>query len=99
MSKTAKLTKTQQKVIDEAKASIEDARTKSFEDWVYSTTREVVEELPERWVSAFRRDYDGLREGVAIVKASSNTLRALEAKGIIEIVSDGGRNIDYIKLV
>ena len=99
MSKTAKLTKTQQRVIDEAKASIEEARTKSFEDWVTSTAHELVEELPERWVSVLRRDYDGLREGIAIVKASSNTLRALETKGFIEIVSDGGRNIDHIKLV
>ena len=37
-----------------------------------------------------KKDYEEHRQGIVITHTSSNTIRALEKKGIIEIISDGG---------
>ena len=43
--------------------------------------------------------YEARKEGIAITHASSNTLRALERMGLIEIINDAGRGIDTIKVL
>lgn len=43
--------------------------------------------------------YEAEKEGVTITHASSNTLRALERMGLIEIIHDAGRGIDTIKVL
>ncbi len=46
-----------------------------------------------------REDYEMFRSGVVLIHASSNTLRALEKKGCIEIIVDGGRSTDTVRLL
>ena len=43
--------------------------------------------------------YEAEKEGITLTHASSNTLRALERMGLIEIIHDAGRGIDTIKVL
>lgn len=46
-----------------------------------------------------RRTYEEQRSGVVTITTSSHTIRALEKKGLIEIIKDGGRMYDKIRLL
>lgn len=46
-----------------------------------------------------RRRYEEFRSGVITVHTSSNVIRALEKKGLIEIIKDGGWMLDKIRLL
>jgi len=48
------------------------------------------------WVRGY---YEMFRSGVVEVHASSNTIKALEKKGLIEIIYDGKRGTDRIRLL
>ncbi len=45
------------------------------------------------------RKYEAEKDGITLTHASSNTLRALERMGLIEIINDAGRGIDTIKVL
>lgn len=107
---SAKFTKIQQQVIDEAKASLDSVKGKTLEEWVAErefcdTFEEFREELKGReglfdsLMKIYKREYDNIVDGIAYVTASSNTLRALEKKGAIEVIHYGERNRDMIRLV
>lgn len=46
-----------------------------------------------------RETYEMFRSGIIHLKTSSNTIRALEKKGLIEIIKDGGWMFDTVKLL
>lgn len=46
-----------------------------------------------------KRYYDMFRSGIVQVHTSSHTLAALEKKGLIEIIKDGKRHTDTIRLL
>ena len=46
-----------------------------------------------------RIQYEEEKNGVALTIASSNTLRALERMGLIEIIKDAGRGVDRIRVL
>lgn len=47
----------------------------------------------------WKMKYEGEKNGVTITIASSNTLRALQRLGLIEIIKDAGRGVDTIRLL
>jgi translation initiation factor 2 alpha subunit (eIF-2alpha) len=126
MSKTAKLTKTQQEAMDKAMRLYNDAQM-SFEDWfmhseyanTYGEQYDSFEDAVEknyRWfakrdrkndqegyirerVEWIRGKYEEFRKGIVYMYVSSNTLRALEKKGYIKIIVDGGRLSDKAQLL
>lgn len=50
-------------------------------------------------VEKAREVYEMFRSGIIKVKTSSNTIRALEKKGLVEIIKDGGWMFDEIRLL
>ena len=122
-----KLTTVQQKLIDDAKAKIDFARTHTLREWVinnfgYGGTEESIEQSArwrdEHWGNnAGDIVRDSLKKAIAYYEAepeqyneerngiikwtynNSNTLRALEKKGVIEIIEDGGACSDAFRVL
>ena len=46
-----------------------------------------------------RSAYEDEKNGITLCIASSNTLRALERMGLIEIITDAGRGVDHIRIL
>ena len=59
----------------------------------------LLEKPLSHYIDFYRSAYEQARAGIVVVNTSSNTLRALERKGYIEIIKDGGRNLDTIRLL
>lgn len=122
-----KLTATQQKLIDNAKAKIDFARTHTVREWAirnygYGGTEESIENVAkwrdENWgdnagdliredlknyIAYFEADpsrYNAERDGIITwTTNNSSTLKALEKKGIIEIIKDGRSCDDVYKVL
>ncbi len=123
---TTKLTKAQQKAMDDAMKMYEEAQV-DFETWymtshwtnTYEDEYETFEEAVNDnllWIA--KRDqpndvegyirehlewtrgyYEKFRSGIVEIYTSSHTLRALERRGLIEIIEEGGRSTDTIRLL
>ena len=65
------------------------------EQYAINRLRQDAKEYAER----FKDYYEERKQGIALMRASSSTLRALEKKGFIEIIEDGGRWIDRVKII
>ena len=81
--------------------------TSTFEEWVddkytwiakRDQPRDVDGYIAEQ-VERLRRNYEMKRSGIIGVHTSSSTLRALEKKGLVEIIVDGRRDFDTIRLL
>jgi len=96
-----KLSKVQQKLLDDAKARIEFARTHNFYDWMRknisrvddSTTDEQIEMMIEREVELgyenwYTEAYEETKNGVTYMSCNSRSLHKLEELGLIEILRD-----------
>lgn len=88
-----KLSKAQQLVMDDAKKSINEARTLSFEAWWDKHGNGRIESL-----ASYRDMYKEHRAGVAYIWANTRTIKSLEALGLIEIVKLRG-TLDEIKVL
>lgn len=107
-----KLSAAQQKVISEAKADIDLARscstykeywTKTSGVWETKTTFEETVANDPWWHSEMERYWRMHQDGVAFVHCSGRTLESLRKAGVIEIVIDStgftGYGIDHIRIV
>lgn len=57
------------------------------------------EDLRDDWKQAYIEDYEGRLNNTVYVSGNSSTLRALEKKGYIEIIKDGKRDYDIVKVL
>lgn len=97
-----KLSKAQEKVIDEAKRQINEARESDFVEWCGSNYKHIDEY--DGYREKLERMYKENRDGVVEVHCNSRTLYSLENFGLIEIIhdskNDGGEiQIDKIRLL
>jgi hypothetical protein len=108
----AKLTKTQQEVLDRAIDHINEARAIDFEAWVirsgiHKTFDEYFKwmvawngrEMAEKFVTMDREFYNDTRNGIVTLQANTNTLKALEKKGYIKIIEIGGEWLDKVEVL
>lgn len=58
-----------------------------------------IEGYYKKRLDSCRKSYEKFNSGIVYAHISSNTLRALEKKGLIEIVKDGMRNDDWVRLL
>ena len=105
-----KLSKAQQKVLEEAKKNIDDARNNNFYDWFrkhYSYFEESSEEKINEYLKKndernfWKDNYNDHVNGIAHVDCNGRTLYRLEELGLIEIVEDGTNKglFDHIKVL
>lgn len=97
-----KLSKAQQKVIDEAKRQINKALENDFVEWCGSNYKHIDEYVGYR--ERLERTYSESRNGIVELHCNSRTLYALEKFGLIEIIhdskNDGGEiQFDKIRLL
>lgn len=116
MSKTAKISDAQAKVLADAIREYAQAHEYDFEYWFmhseymgggsYASFEDAVEGhyrffakrdhkrdqegYIKQSVEKAKATYEKQRSGIVTVHTSSNTIRALERKGLIEIIRDGG---------
>lgn len=96
-----KLSKTQQKLLDEAKARIDFARTHSFYDWMRknnsrvddSATDEQIEMMIKREIELgyenwYIESYEETKNGKTWMSCNSRSLHKLAELGLIEIIMD-----------
>ena len=108
------LSKTQQEVLQKIKDYINLAKEcKTFKEYEIKTScfgnyseRNIksATERFERFEEELTRDYkhywiEAREQNIALVNASSSTLRSLEKKGLIKIIEDGKRYIDKVILL
>lgn len=107
-----KLSTAQKKVIDDATAKIDFARSHNFYDWyrhayncaTYSDSD--IDDHVAKWDCKYPRlagyhhkNYERYINGEAVVTANTRTLKRLEMIGLIEIVEEGGMYPDWIKVI
>lgn len=80
-------------------ATFEEAVEDHFRFFAKRDHRHNQEAYINEQVEDARREYEEHRKGIVYAHTSSNTLRALEKKGLIEIIKDGRRNLDTIRLL
>lgn len=95
-----KLSKTQQRVLNEAKEQIDYARNHTLMEWSakenhFTSVTRIIEEYAEKYGEA----YENEKKGIVLAHCDSKTIRALENLGLIEIMNDGGLGIDTIKVL
>lgn len=90
-----KLTPAQQKVIDKAKANIDNARTMNFEEWLLkvqhinvSVNSEIAQRLLEH--------YEEQKSAIVLTHCNSKTLEKLQSFGLIEIIHDSKNDTSYV---
>lgn len=109
------VTEAQKRVLNNAKRIIDNARTKSFEEWCKVDSNADLERIRvwyrnddagyERRVAQLRGWYEEARSGIALVTASGPTIYKLERLGLIKIINDttgdrrGSYAADTIKLL
>lgn len=99
----AKLSNTQQKVLDHVRTQIDVAREHDYPEWLLATI-ERFKDNEEAYSKAIAVEYlkdiwEIARQGIALTDCSSNTIRALEKRGFIEIVEDACNDRDGIDKV
>ena len=106
-----KLSKTQQKVLEEARAYIETARKyETFEEYfiaekakrcncMYNTPEKYKARNMKGWKSYEELWKQAKFEGIALTTANTRTLEALAKSGMIEIIKIGGSYTDRIKVL
>ena len=57
------------------------------------------EDLREEWRQMNIRDYERRLNNIGLANGNSNTLRALEKKGYIELIKDGKDEYDIVKVI
>ena len=88
-----KLSKAQQKVMDEARKEIDYARTNTLYEWA-GALKSVAED--------YREYYENNRNGIVLTRCNSKTLEKLEKLGLIEILYDSKNKkdgIDHVKVL
>ena len=104
--KKGKLTATQQQVYDEICQYLNKSKQcKNVEEFFAMDKGEIPEWRSWKHQSKSTKEFytylynSAINENIALVTASSSTLRALEKKGYIQIVEDGKRYPDMVKLL
>lgn len=106
----AKLSKTQQEVLETAKRDINKARTLDYPEWLKEINhfyagnteyqKKCYKEALER--EEMKRYWENERNAIVFTHCSSHTIRALERMGLIEIIEDSvetGGSIDVVKIL
>jgi hypothetical protein len=97
-----KLTQTQQNILDGIKEKIKKAKAhETYESYVLAnydnkSQWQIEMELKEQ---SYKEYWLQNLDNIALTSCSSSSLRALENKGYIKIIKDGGRFIDTVKLL
>lgn len=102
-----KMSKAMEKVMEDAKRSIDIARSyETFEEYVGNTDTYAQGRGGAEYVKANiesyewqRKYWENAKQGMPLVKANSNTIKALAEMGLIEIINDGKNFPDTIKVV
>lgn len=111
--KNIKLTPAQQKVMEQAYAQIDYARTHNFYDWYRNgrksakhITDEEIDKRIKDWNTTYpelkdyhRKSYEGSKNGEAIIIANTKTLNALVNMGLIKIIELTGTYTDTIQVL
>lgn len=79
--------------------SFEDAVEKHYRFFARRDHKSNQEAYIKECVNRAREQYEKFRSGIGHCSASSHTIRALEKKGLIEIINDGRRSYDTIRLL
>ena len=88
-----KLSNAQQKVMDEAKETIDYARTHTLYEWAGGI---------ESFAEDYKEYYENNRKGIVLTRCNSKTLEKLENLGLIEILYDSKNKkdgIDHVKVL
>ena len=96
-----KLTKAQEKELKTIIGYIEYGKQFNSAEDLYNSLNYTGkwEDLKEDWQQAYIEDYERRLNNIALRGANSNTIRALEKKGYIEIIKDGKNNCDIVKVL
>jgi len=79
--------------------SFEDAIEKKYGFFAKRDQPNDIEGYYKEQIDWCRGYYEKFRSGIVYTHTSSNTIRALERKGLIEIIHDGKRGTDWIRLL
>ena len=94
-----KLTESQEKVLEQAKRDIDEARKyKDFDSWL-EARRSYIVEKNTRAYDLYKMCWEKARDGMPLVSANTATIKALEKKGFIEIIEIGGRFPDRVRVI
>lgn len=106
-----KLTEAQERILTEAKKSIDEARAyETYEEyeynrnWYYKARGMSLEEAKPIITKAnedgfFSKCYEARREGKTLVTANTRTIKTLEKLGLIKIIDEGGKFPDWIEVI
>ena len=83
-----KLSKAQQKVMDEAIKDINEARTMDFESWFRKKIDWCQPQARESYRDAYMAHWNNRKNGIVLTHCNSKTLVKLEELGFIEIIED-----------
>jgi DNA-binding PadR family transcriptional regulator len=67
-----------------------------YNSWGYTTKWE---DLKSEYQAIHIEDYNNRLNNITLTSANSSTLRALEKKGYIEIIRDGKKDYDIVKVL
>lgn len=104
MAKTIKLSKAQEKVMEQAYKDIDLARNNNYEAWVRKYIKGFTDEyIEERIRLEDRKDwYEDRKNGIVLTSCNTKTLRKLEELGLIKIIKDSTGStwgIDIVKVL
>ena len=96
-----KLSKTQEKVLNELKEDIDVARNNSYEDWMWATNKGTRTDYIEKWIKEenFKDYWEKYRKGIVLALANTKTLEKLEKEGLIKIIEVGGKMPDWVEVL
>ena len=106
-----KLSKTMQAVLDHAKCDIDLARKLNYPEWLMATNHCFQNTDSEYWQKQYKKAlaeeylkkyWEMHRNAEVLTHCSSHTIRALEKRGLIEIIEDSvetGGSIDVVKIL
>ena len=106
-----KLTATMEKVLNKIREDIRIAKSyDNYEDYYneveakyynerYNNYRKVLERYGEAEANSYKKYWENRRKNITLTSCSSATLRALEERGYIRIIEDGGRWTDRVELI
>lgn len=75
---------------------------KNYEDFHYKSAEEAKESMlktAQEYADEYGEYYRLARDGIVLTNVSSHTLNALEKRGYIEVIYDGGLYVDRIKII
>lgn len=96
-----KLTPAQEKELNTIIGYINYGKQFSSVEELYNSFKYTIkwEDLKSEYQAIHIEDYNDRLNNIAVRGANSNTLRALEKKGYIEIITDGKRNCDKVRVI